>query len=88
MALEGLDISALIDKLRDLRIDTQSVEEFMNTYSVQSMFVGTRIKEHSAQLRFESMEAMRDAPPEVIDALREAFTDLEKTAEEGVGKGS
>lgn len=88
MALEQLDINALLDKLRDLRIDTQSVDEFMSTYSVHAMFVGTRVKEHSGEQRFASMEAMRDASPEVIDGLREALADLEKTAEEGVGKGS
>lgn len=87
-ALEALDVNALIDRLRELRIDRLSVDEFMATYSLHTMFVGTRVGEHSAKQRFESLDAMRDAPPEVIEALRAAFTDLEKTAEEGVGKGS
>ncbi|HEX6945289.1 MAG TPA: hypothetical protein VF196_03780, partial [Casimicrobiaceae bacterium] len=85
-ALRSNDISALVDMVREDRIEGQGSEEFMHTYAMQSWLVGTR-NTVGGWPKFKSAEELHDAPAEVIAALKETFEDLEQT-ERGVASGN
>lgn len=80
-ALESKDVSALLDLLRDARVDTETNDAFMATYSEWEWLICTYVQPHGKR-RFDSKEQMVDSPGEVIDALRVGFQDLERTAQE------
>jgi hypothetical protein len=82
-ALEGRDLNALLDTLREDRINAYSGETLMQTYSEYEWFYGTLVKPPYGERRFKSREQMLSAAPEVIDALRETFEDLEREQQVG-----
>lgn len=80
--LEPLDVNTLIDRVRSQRVDRAGSEEFMHLYAAESWFVGTLKKRHGERV-FATREQMHAAAPEVLDALKEAFTDLDRTKQQG-----
>jgi hypothetical protein len=92
-ALEAEDMGALIDRVRDQRIDGEAMEVFQHVYATWQMYLGThrqkpRTSVDQTQLRFESREHMEGADASVIEALTEAFGDLERTMQQGKVPGN
>lgn len=77
-ALEALDINALIDKVRDDRIEQGSQDEFLHVYQTWEWLVGT-LTQVGGEPRFKSLDEMRSAAPEVLTELREVFQDLDRS---------
>ncbi len=77
-SLEERDLNSLIDMVRDEKITAESTGEFMHVYSAYSWLVGTLVKPQGEQ-RFQSLEQLEGAAPEVIEALKATFDDLERT---------
>jgi hypothetical protein len=86
-ALAARDINDLADMVREQRIAQEGQAEFNHIYSSWQWYVGT-LRTPGGPRRFESMEAMEAAAPEVIEALGETFSDLERTFDEGPTKNS
>lgn len=92
-ALEEHDMSALIDLVRDQRIESEATEVFQHVYSTWQMFLGThsqmpKTSVDQSQLRFASREHMEGADGTVIEALTEAYGDLERTMQQGKVPGN
>lgn len=81
-ALDQRDLNGLIDEIRDTRISAESTAEFMHVYSVYSWLAGT-LTGPQGEPKFASLEQLEAAAPEVIDALKETFDDLERTQQGG-----
>lgn len=86
-ALIARDIADLLEMVREQRIASEAQAEFMHIYSTWQWFAGTLIAPNRGR-RFESMDAMQAAAPEVITALSETFEDLEQTFDGGPTKNS
>lgn len=86
-ALEQRDINALLDMLRDLRIDADSNEHFSHEYNALQWFHGT-FKTPGAELTFASRKAMQKADTAIVEGLQETFNDLAKTQQRGGGPGN
>jgi hypothetical protein len=88
-ALADRPMPELIDLLRTDRIAAAANEEFAHVYNSWQWLAGTLTQPGPAGTRvFASIEALSDVAPEVIEALQEAFDDLEKTATEVSGEGN
>ena len=77
-SLDTQDIGSLVDLIREDRITAESGAAFMNTYTRWSIFSGTRTSRLGKRI-WGSVEEMNDAPPEVIEAIRDAVRDLEQS---------
>lgn len=77
-ALEKRDISSLIDEIRDDRIQSEGTDEFNFVYGQHEWHVGTLVAP-GGERRFPSLEALQEAAPEVVAALKAAYNDLERT---------
>jgi hypothetical protein len=83
-AVEQLDDDQLIEQLRDERINVDGGQVFMADYSRWEWFAGTFATDSPAgPRRFDAMEQLVDAAPEVIDAVRQTFNDLEGALRRG-----
>jgi len=72
------DMNGLVDLIRDDRIEKDSMEQFLHTYSEWSWFVGTLVRPPSGQPRkFKNIESLREADTDVIDTLKRTYNDLE-----------
>lgn len=81
-ALEAKSIEELVDLIRTDRITAEANQAFMATYSVWEWFIGTLKPRDSARgtpvdRAYGSVEQLRAAAPEIIQALEEAFNELE-----------
>lgn len=85
--LEALSTPALVDRIRNQRVDSHSNEEFAHVYAAESWFVGT-LNRPRGEPTFKTREALRDSAAEVIDALKDAFEDLERTQNRGTAGNS
>lgn len=89
-ALRSNDLPALVNLIREQRIDLQASAAFMDTYNAYSWLTGTftsaaTATRSSGKPSFASIEELEQAAPEVIDALRETFNDLENTERGAAG---
>jgi hypothetical protein len=83
-AFEAMDTGELIDLVREDRITAEASTSFMENYSKWEWFAGTYTSAGiNRQRSFASMEQLDEAAPEVIDALREAFNELEGSLQRG-----
>lgn len=85
--LTALDINALIDMVRADRIQTSAMDDFNVTYSKWEWYLCTYVTPNDRR-RFASIEELEAAAPEIIEALKATFNDLERSFGEGVGKDS
>jgi hypothetical protein len=82
-ALMSQEPDALIKQIRDTRIDSEGNDDFMRVYNQWQIFIGTlRPRDPEKGLPnervFGSVEHLRDsAPPEVVQALQDAFQEME-----------
>lgn len=88
--LAGLELDALIDQVRDARIDTESNEAFMRDFTLWQMYIGTLKPRDPAKGRpvdrsFGDVNHLTAAAPEVIDALRTTFESLELAKRSSAG---
>jgi hypothetical protein len=87
--LEALDINALVDKVRDDRIESSSMETFLHTYNIREWALCTLRSKVRPERLFPSVEALEQAAPEVIAEIGRVFTDLEADNNQGTpGKAS
>jgi hypothetical protein len=83
-ALESLAPEKLVELVREDRIEAEATAQFMETYSKWEWFSGTlRPPGRPAQKLYDSIEALEDESPEIIDAIRAAFQDLERSFQRG-----
>lgn len=80
-ALEDLDISDLLDKVRDLRISRDSSTAFANAYSRTVWLWCTLTAPRGTQV-FANGGEMDTAAPEIIDALQRTYDDLQQAQAE------
>lgn len=82
-ALEALDSNEIVDRVRTERVNAAAMDEFMHVYSTHEWFVCTLTHPGGPQ-RFASLEAMaQQTAPEVIEALKLAYSDLERLQNTG-----
>lgn len=81
-SLSGMDIGALIDQIREFRIEAEANEDYMRVYSLWEWYIGT-MKPRPAEKGlpnervFGDVNHLQQAAPEVISALEETFAQLE-----------
>lgn len=80
-SLEAKDISALIDLVRDQRIDVDCGREFIAAYAAQCWLACTYRKPNGEQT-WDSYGALYVAAPEAQAAVKAAFEDLQRTEQE------
>lgn len=81
-AFEGMEMDQLIDILRREKIEAAGEEAYLHTYNMWSWFVGTLKPVTSGQPRermWPDINVMKAEAPEVVDALKIAFTELENS---------
>lgn len=84
---EEMDISALLDAVRDQRIDAHAQEEFLHVYAIWSWTTCTRRSVNGERL-WEHPRDLTDLSEEVLEGLKVAYTDLERTAKEVASQGN
>lgn len=75
-SLEAQSLDEIVDQARAGRIEADANDEFMHVFNVWEWYLGA-LRQPRGDRRFQSMEQLQDAAPEVIEALKEAFQDLE-----------
>lgn len=86
-ALEALDLSDLVDKVRAERIRREANTHFMTVYSRHEWAMCVYTKPNGPR-RFASVEQVEEVAPEVYEALRMTFDDLEQSQNLGVVSGN
>lgn len=82
-SLEALEPAALVDLVRDLRIESEGNDEFLRTWRIWEQYIGTlapRPADQGAPVdrKFRDVSHLTDqAAPEVIEALQAVFGELE-----------
>jgi hypothetical protein len=69
--------AAPLSKNRRSPVSHEKVQ-VLSRFAAYSWLVGTLVKPHGEQ-RFQSLEQLEGAAPEVIEALKATFDDLERT---------
>lgn len=88
-ALSERPLSDLVDLLRTDRIAAAANDEFSHVYNSWQWLAGTLTRPGPEGKRiFASLAALNEAAPEVVEALQEAYDDLEKTSTEVSGAGN
>jgi hypothetical protein len=84
-ATEGLTDDEAIQQVREDRIAAQGSATFMDTYAKYQWLAGTYTSADpiTRKRAFSSVEAMQEEAPEIIDALRSTFSDLEQALHRG-----
>lgn len=85
-ALNERDMNELVDLVREDRIAADAQAAFMETYSKWQMFAGTLrpSSEHRPKVRvFDDITELESAEPEVVEALRMQFANLEAVLASG-----
>lgn len=85
--LMARDINALIDLVRDQRVDVDSNEAFSHEYATLQWLRGT-FTHPGGPPRFQSREVMQRADTPIIEGLKATFNDLERTKQQGGGPGN
>lgn len=81
--LMAADLNDVIDRVRRLRTRTEGNAAFMNTYSRHEWLLCTLSQPHGTP-KFRSVEQLADVAPEVFEALRATYDDLEQAQNEVV----
>lgn len=90
-SLEGKSIEELIELVTEDRIQSEASAEFDDTYSLWEWYIGCmklwrrESPGHPNDRIFTNVENLKQAPPEVISALAEAFTELDAEAGRALG---
>lgn len=84
-ATESLEDGEMLEQVREVRINYEAGQAFMDDYSKWEWFSGTyrTADPITRRRRFESLEELADAAPEIVDALRRTFGDLEAALRRG-----
>lgn len=80
-SLRNLKTAEVVDIERRSRIDAIATEFYLHTYYTWSMYIGTRrptTDGFPSRRKFKEPEDLKNAPPEVVTALREAIRTLEE----------
>lgn len=80
----GLTLDRLLDQLRRSRIDSAGQEEFLHVYNSWEWHLGTLRFPPRGPRYFPSVDEMKSAPPEVLDALQATFRDLTTSRQRGL----
>lgn len=81
-ALMALELNALIDQMRDQKIEADAERAFLDTYNTWEWFVCTlkgvpkAAGKAPGERRFSSIEAMKGSAPEVVVGIEFAFEEL------------
>lgn len=86
-SLLALDVSALVDKLRVERVRREANEHFMSVYHRHEWLVCSYRYPGGVRV-FKSFEILDEVAPEVYEALRATFDDLEQSQNLGVESGN
>jgi hypothetical protein len=83
--LEAAELAELIHQVREDRIAAEGSQAFMETYSKWEWLAGTFTSDHPVERRrrFEDVAQLEQAAPEVIDALRTVFGEMETSLQRG-----
>jgi hypothetical protein len=87
-AIERSTTEKLIEQIREERINAEATAAFMETTPsgsgspAPSPVDGPAVRAR----RYDAIEQLEDEAPEIIDALRDAFNELERSSSEGRGK--
>lgn len=79
--LKGMAPDDVVELERRARIDEVGTEAYLHTYYTWCMFTGTRevgTSQFTSKRKFSHLDALRDAAPEVVTALREKVRELEQ----------
>lgn len=85
-SLMELDLNEIIEQIREQKIEAEGHAAFMDTYNSWAWYIGTlKVKPLGAnagrvERKFDSIEDMQAAAPEVLLMLEIAFGDLETSA--------
>jgi hypothetical protein len=84
-AVEGLGDDELLTQLRDERIAAEGSASFMDTYAKFQWFAGTYTSADPLTRirRFSTMEQLEESAPEIVEALRKVFGELEESLQRG-----
>jgi DNA repair exonuclease SbcCD ATPase subunit len=83
-AAEGMDDNELRSEVRANQIAAEGTSVFMDVYAKWQWFAGTYTSAGiDRKRRFGSLEDLQEAAPEVIEALRSTFGDLETSLQRG-----
>jgi hypothetical protein len=83
-ALKKNGLNGLLDLVRDQRVLAAGTEEFMHVFSTWSWLLGTYRQPGGELVWPPDPSALRSVAPEVIEAVKEMFEDLERTERRGL----
>lgn len=87
--LTEMPINDLLDRYRDHLIEAESGVIFQHEYAAGQWFTCTYVDAtEPRRRRFESEALMREQATEVLDALQDAFTDLQTTQHSAANRGN
>lgn len=86
-ALEARDVNALIDMVRDQRVDVDSNEAFSHEYNALQWLMCT-LRRPGGDPIFASRQVMERSDAAIVDGLKDTYSDLEKTKQRGGGPGN
>jgi hypothetical protein len=85
-AAEGMDDGELRAEVRVNQVAAEGTSVFMDVYARYQWFAGTyTTAAYDRQRRFQTIEELHEAAPEIIEALRTTFGDLETALQRGAG---
>jgi hypothetical protein len=84
-SLGQLSMGELVEQVREDRVSAEASSAFMATYSRWSWLAGTYTSNAPVGRKrsFSDMEQLEEAAPEVLEALRETFQELETSLQRG-----
>jgi soluble cytochrome b562 len=92
-ALKDKSVDELVDLVRDQRMEADGDATFAHIYSTWTWLLGTYTtalgpdKKHHTR-RFSDLADLKEAEPEVIEAIQTSFTELESTMQRGTPAGN
>jgi hypothetical protein len=82
-ALADKSMDELVQMIRDDRVTAEASSAFMGTYSKWEWFAGTMVCGQRDVRVFASIDALENAAPEVVEALRTTYAELEVSLQRG-----
>jgi hypothetical protein len=84
-SFEGMEPHELVEQIRLARMASEASSAFLDTYSKWEWMAGTFFTEDNLhrKLRFAAVDELEAAAPEVIEALRMAYAELEANLQRG-----
>lgn len=83
--LEAMEMAELVDQVREDRIAAEASTIFMETYSKYQWLAGTFTTADpiTRKHRFASLESLMGEAPEVVEALRVVYSEMETSLQRG-----